>query len=87
MRPWRQLESVHRRLLCLYNTYLRSFLVSKLNLLVDDIGMTLRVSCISSSSFKSKSLLLDNCVGLEFIMQLCVEDEERAGTILAVSNK
>ncbi|KAG7090617.1 hypothetical protein E1B28_009719 [Marasmius oreades] len=25
--------------------------------------------------------------GLEFIQQLCVEDEERAGTILAVSNK
>lgn len=29
-----------------------------------------------------------NCwLGLEFIMQLCVEDEERAGMILAVSNK
>lgn len=25
--------------------------------------------------------------GLEFILQLCVEDDERAGTILAVSNK
>lgn len=25
--------------------------------------------------------------GLEFIMQLCVEDDERAGTVLAVSNK
>lgn len=31
---------------------------------------------------------LDKCsVGLEFIMQLCVEDDERAGTVLAVSNK
>lgn len=28
----------------------------------------------------------DSC-GLEFILQLCVEDDERAGTILAVSNK
>ena len=27
------------------------------------------------------------CIGLEFILQLCVEDDERAGTILAVSNK
>lgn len=26
-------------------------------------------------------------LGLEFILQLCVEDDERAGTILAVSNK
>lgn len=25
--------------------------------------------------------------GLEFILQLCVEDDERAGTVLAVSNK
>jgi DNA mismatch repair protein MSH4 len=25
--------------------------------------------------------------GLEFVLQLCVEDDERAGTILAVSNK
>lgn len=25
--------------------------------------------------------------GLEFILQLCVEDDERAGTLLAVSNK
>ena len=36
---------------------------------------------------QGKTILFDNCVGLEFIMQLCVEDEERAGTILAVSNK
>ena len=26
-------------------------------------------------------------IGLEFIQQLCVDDEERAGTILAVSDK
>ncbi|KAG6816212.1 hypothetical protein H0H87_007710 [Tephrocybe sp. NHM501043] len=25
--------------------------------------------------------------GLEFILQLCVEDDERAGTVIAVSNK
>lgn len=26
-------------------------------------------------------------IGLEFISQLCVEDDERAGTLLAVANK
>ena len=26
-------------------------------------------------------------VGLEFVLQLCVDDDERAGTVLAVSNK
>jgi hypothetical protein len=27
------------------------------------------------------------CQGLEFIAQLCVEDDERAGTLVAASNK
>jgi hypothetical protein len=33
------------------------------------------------------SVQVTRFLGLEFILQLCVEDDERAGTILAVSNK
>jgi hypothetical protein len=33
------------------------------------------------------NLNLKDIPGLEFILQLCVEDDERAGTVLSVSNK
>ena len=29
----------------------------------------------------------EHLLGLEFVLQLCVDDDERAGTVLAVSNK
>jgi hypothetical protein len=37
--------------------------------------------------FTSFGCLLKIILGIEFINQLCVEDDERAATVLAASNK
>jgi len=61
----------------------KSFQISRLNLLDDDTGMTPAVSPYTFfHGYQSQDIS-----GLEFILQLCVEDDERAGTVLAVSNK
>jgi hypothetical protein len=61
----------------------KSFQISKLNPLDDGSGTMLSVS--PCSFFMDISL--KDIPGLEFILQLCVEDDERAGTVLSVSNK
>lgn len=42
---------------------------------------------VCPTGFTSLPISISLHSGLEFLLQLCVEDDDRAGTILAVSNK
>jgi len=49
-----------------------------------DIGMMLAVSYLGPTY---KFPFFERFLGLEFTLKLCVDDDERAGTVLTVSNK
>lgn len=65
------------------NASLRNLKPALLNPLSENIGVKLQVMLEEVVL----SFFFDHLVGLEFVNQLCVDDDERAATLVAVSNK
>jgi len=82
LRPGKDLYQLH----CSCNISGRNFQAFNWNPWDGDIGMILVVSVAFwfLAGAHTQGVIRK---GLEFVLQLCVEDDERAGTVLAVSNK
>lgn len=85
MAHWLPLVNDQRLHPFLWNTYRMNSPVSRWNPWDVVIGTITVVSSTTPLYFFIPTR--PTMTGLDFVLQLCVEDDERAGTVLAVSNK